>query len=113
MALRWISSAGGSTTADEAQPAPHPQVIPPAPQEQAQATWEYLKRRLKELGLVNGSVYRTKVDCLRVCRCDAVGGFTFDEKDKRKSPAASIDEADPGQCWIYIDKCCACGRAST
>jgi (2Fe-2S) ferredoxin len=39
-----------------------------APQEQSQATWEYLKRRLKELGLVNGSVYRTKADCLRVCR---------------------------------------------
>ena len=39
-----------------------------APQAQAQETWEYLKRRLKELGLVNGSVYRTKVDCLRVCR---------------------------------------------
>ena len=33
-----------------------------------QETWEYLKRRLKELGLVNGSVYRSKVDCLRVCR---------------------------------------------
>ena len=31
--------------------------------------WDYLKRRLKELGLsgTNGSVYRTKANCLRVC----------------------------------------------
>jgi len=32
-------------------------------------SWEYLKRRLKELGLVgpNPMVYRTKANCLRVC----------------------------------------------
>ena len=32
--------------------------------------WDYLKRRLKELGLVSaerGCVYRTKANCLRVC----------------------------------------------
>lgn len=32
--------------------------------------WEYLKRRLKELGLASGSkskVFRTKANCLRVC----------------------------------------------
>jgi (2Fe-2S) ferredoxin len=31
--------------------------------------WEYLKKRLKELGLAgpNGTVYRTKANCLRVC----------------------------------------------
>ncbi len=32
--------------------------------------WEYLKKRLKELGLTTGansSVYRTKANCLRVC----------------------------------------------
>ena len=32
--------------------------------------WEYLKRRLKELGLTTGAnstVYRTKANCLRVC----------------------------------------------
>ena len=31
--------------------------------------WEYLKRRLKELGLAtpNGGVYRTKANCLQVC----------------------------------------------
>ncbi|MFN7992993.1 MAG: (2Fe-2S) ferredoxin domain-containing protein [Bryobacteraceae bacterium] len=31
--------------------------------------WDYLKRRLAELGLLHGEncVYRTKVNCLRVC----------------------------------------------
>jgi (2Fe-2S) ferredoxin len=31
--------------------------------------WEYLKARLKELGLAgaNGAVYRTKANCLRIC----------------------------------------------
>lgn len=34
-----------------------------------QASWEYLKRRLKELGLVGPAarVARTKADCLQVC----------------------------------------------
>jgi len=33
-------------------------------------TWEYLKKRLKELGLDNprtSGIHRTKADCLRVC----------------------------------------------
>lgn len=33
-------------------------------------SWEYLKKRLKELGLAAGAqstVYRTKANCLRVC----------------------------------------------
>ena len=32
-------------------------------------SWAYLKRRVKELGLARGDrvVYRSKVDCLRVC----------------------------------------------
>jgi (2Fe-2S) ferredoxin len=31
-------------------------------------SWKYLKRRLKELGLVGaGGVQRTKADCLRIC----------------------------------------------
>jgi (2Fe-2S) ferredoxin len=30
--------------------------------------WDFLKRRLKELGLTgNGGVYRTKANCLRLC----------------------------------------------
>jgi (2Fe-2S) ferredoxin len=31
-------------------------------------TWEYLKRRLKELGLAPDFVYRSKAGCLRICR---------------------------------------------
>src|SRR5258708_17941126 len=32
------------------------------------ASWKFLKRRLKDLGLVGrGGVYRTKADCLQVC----------------------------------------------
>lgn len=40
-----------------------------ADSEQQQRSWAFLKRRLKELGLVDveGAVYRSKVDCLRVC----------------------------------------------
>ena len=30
------------------------------------ASWEYLKRRLAELGLLD-RVYRTKANCLRIC----------------------------------------------
>jgi (2Fe-2S) ferredoxin len=37
--------------------------------EAGQASWDYLKKRLKELNLASatGSVYRTKCDCLRIC----------------------------------------------
>ena len=37
--------------------------------EQGLASWEYLKRRLKELGFAEPEplVYRTKANCLRVC----------------------------------------------
>jgi len=40
-----------------------------ATKEQGLASWEYLKRRLKELHLVEPQalVYRTKANCLRVC----------------------------------------------
>jgi (2Fe-2S) ferredoxin len=40
-----------------------------APREQTLASWEYLKARLKELNLVGAQpqVYRSKVNCLRVC----------------------------------------------
>jgi (2Fe-2S) ferredoxin len=40
-----------------------------APADQGQASWDHLKRRLREAGLqdVNGGVLRTKADCLRVC----------------------------------------------
>jgi len=41
-----------------------------APAEEAEASWAFLKKRLKELGLVDaaGGVLRSRVDCLRICR---------------------------------------------
>jgi len=41
-----------------------------ASEETAQASWKFLKKRLRQLGLdaVDGGVYRSKVDCLRICR---------------------------------------------
>jgi len=39
--------------------------------EQGERSWTYLKRRMRELGLVGqGGVQRTKADCLQIC----VGG---------------------------------------
>ena len=33
------------------------------------ASWDYLKRRLRELGLSEaGGIFRTKANCLRICR---------------------------------------------
>jgi (2Fe-2S) ferredoxin len=39
------------------------------PKEQGLSSWEFLKRRLKELGLSGPEplVFRTKANCLRVC----------------------------------------------
>ncbi len=39
-----------------------------APKDRGLESWEYLKRRLKELELVgSGGIYRTKANCFRVC----------------------------------------------
>ena len=37
-------------------------------------SWAYLKKRVRELGLMQGDkvVYRSKVDCLRVCSCGPI-----------------------------------------
>ena len=41
--------------------------------EVGEASWNYLKRRLKELDLVGkGGVQRTKADCLKVCAAGPV-----------------------------------------
>lgn len=42
--------------------------------EEGAAAWNYLKKRLKELGLVgpSGKVQRTKADCLQVCEAGPV-----------------------------------------
>ncbi len=41
-----------------------------APREATNQAWAYLKKRIAELGLAvgDGSVYRSKVNCLRVCQ---------------------------------------------
>jgi (2Fe-2S) ferredoxin len=41
-----------------------------APRELTNESWAYLKRRLAELGIAvgEGCVYRSKVNCLRICR---------------------------------------------
>ena len=39
-----------------------------APKKKTLASWSFLKRRLKELNLdKKGGIYRSKVNCLRVC----------------------------------------------
>src|SRR6188508_2801331 len=40
-----------------------------APKEETIASWDYLKKRLEELGIAKGEncVYRTKANCLRIC----------------------------------------------
>jgi (2Fe-2S) ferredoxin len=40
-----------------------------APREVTNVSWEYLKKRLGECGLLQGDncVYRTKANCLRIC----------------------------------------------
>jgi (2Fe-2S) ferredoxin len=41
-----------------------------APREVSDASWKYLKKRLREVGLsdAQGGVLRSRVDCLRICR---------------------------------------------
>jgi (2Fe-2S) ferredoxin len=41
-----------------------------APREVSDASWKYLKKRLREVGLSEaaGGVLRTRADCLRICR---------------------------------------------
>ena len=39
-----------------------------ADRQRTMEAWQYLKRRLKELGLSEqGGIFRTKADCLRIC----------------------------------------------
>lgn len=43
------------------------------PREQSLDAWDYLKGRLKELGLSEqGGVFRTKANCLRICEAGPV-----------------------------------------
>jgi (2Fe-2S) ferredoxin len=40
--------------------------------EQGVRSWKYLKRRLKELGLVGTTVQRSKADCLQICEAGPI-----------------------------------------
>lgn len=44
-----------------------------APARVGEASWKFLKGRLKELGLADqGGIYRSKADCLRICAAGPV-----------------------------------------
>ena len=47
-----------------------------APKEDGLASWNYLKRRLEELGLTRADacIYRTKANCLRICEQGPIAG---------------------------------------
>jgi len=49
-----------------------PDCVPTA---EGERSWDYLKRRLKDLGLSGsgGSTYRTRCHCLRICTAGPVG----------------------------------------
>lgn len=64
-----------------------------APDALQQEAWKYLKQRIRELGLmdVEGGVFRSKADCLRVCMQGPIAVVYPDGVWYRKATARNLE----------------------